>query len=184
MRPLFVLIHRYVGLLMVPFLFVTGLTGAIISWDHELDDLLNPQLMEAKGSGPAIASLKLAKEIEARDPRVQVAFIPLSAEPGESLHFGVLPRVDPATGRLFAPGFFCYRFCLHRSFQCSLLNRFFCCLRSLFFLFCCLSLHALDLCFHSCQLLRCQFGNRCFQLFLIVLSGCRFFYRISGCLNC
>ena len=105
MRPLFVLIHRYVGLLMVPFLFVTGLTGAIISWDHELDDVLNPHLMEAKGSGPAIPSLQLAREIEARDPRVQVAFIPLSAEPGESLHFGVLPRVDPATGRLFSPGY-------------------------------------------------------------------------------
>ena len=105
MRPLFVLIHRYVGLLMVPFLFVTGLTGAIISWDHELDDVLNPHLMEAKGSGPAIPSLQLAQEIEARDPRVQVAFIPLSAEPGESLHFGVQPRVDPATGRLFSPGY-------------------------------------------------------------------------------
>ena len=105
MRPLFVLIHRYVGLLMVPFLFITGLTGAIISWDYELDDLLNPHLMEAKGSGPAIPSLQLAQEIEARDPRVQVAFIPLSAEPGESLHFGVQPRVDPATGRLFSPGY-------------------------------------------------------------------------------
>lgn len=105
MRPLFVLIHRYVGLLMVPFLFVTGLTGAIISWDHELDDLLNPHLMKAKGSGPAIPSLQLAQEIEARDPRVQVAFIPLSAEPGESLHFGVQPRVDPTTGQLFSPGY-------------------------------------------------------------------------------
>ena len=105
MRTIFVLIHRYVGLLMVPFLFVTGLTGAIISWDHELDDLLNPHLMEAQASGPAIPSLELAREIEARDPRVRVAFIPLSAEPGESLHFGVQPRVDPATGQLFSPGY-------------------------------------------------------------------------------
>ena len=105
MRPVFVLIHRYVGLLMVPFLIVTGLTGAIISWDHELDDLLNPHLMKAPGRGPAISSLQLARDIEARDPRVRVAFIPLATEPGESLPFGVQPRVDPATGKLFNPGY-------------------------------------------------------------------------------
>ena len=105
MRPVFVLIHRYVGLLMVPFLIVTGLTGAIISWDHELDDLLNPHLMKAPGRGPAISSLQLARDIEARDPRVRVAFIPLATEPGKSLPFGVQPRVDPATGKLFSPGY-------------------------------------------------------------------------------
>ena len=105
MHPVFVLIHRYVGLLMVPFLIVTGLTGAIISWDHELDDLLNPHLMKAPGRGPAISSLQLARDIEARDPRVRVAFIPLATEPGKSLPFGVQPRVDPATGKLFSPGY-------------------------------------------------------------------------------
>ena len=105
MRPVFILIHRYVGLLMVPFLIMTGLTGAIISWDHELDDLLNPHLMKAPGRGPAISSLQLARDIEARDPRVRVAFIPLATEPGESLPFGVQPRVDPATGKLFNPGY-------------------------------------------------------------------------------
>lgn len=108
MRPLFVLLHRYVGLLMVPFLFVTGLTGAIISWDHELDDLLNPHLMHAPGDGrglPALPSLELAQRIEANDPRVQVSFVPLAAESGESLAFGVQPRVDPATGKLFETGY-------------------------------------------------------------------------------
>lgn len=108
MRPLFVLLHRYVGLLMVPFLFVTGLTGAIISWDHELDDLLNPHLMHAPGDGrglPALPSLELAQRIEANDPRIQVSFVPLAAESGESLAFGVQPRVDPATGKLFEPGY-------------------------------------------------------------------------------
>ena len=108
MRSLFVLIHRYVGLLMVPFLFVTGLTGAIISWDHELDDLLNPQLMAAPARAPggsAMSSLALARQIEERDPRIRVSFIPLAAAPGESLHFGVEPRIDPATGRPFTPGY-------------------------------------------------------------------------------
>jgi uncharacterized iron-regulated membrane protein len=28
---------------LAAFLFVSGLTGAVISWDHELDEWLNPQ---------------------------------------------------------------------------------------------------------------------------------------------
>ena len=102
MRPICVLLHRYVGLLLVPFLFITGLTGAIISWDHELDDLLNPHLMQAAGRGPALSSLELARQIEARDPQVRVSFIPLSVESGETLHFGVEPRLDPRHGEPFA----------------------------------------------------------------------------------
>jgi uncharacterized iron-regulated membrane protein len=102
MRPLCVLLHRYVGLLLVPFLFITGLTGAVISWDHELDDLLNPHLMQAAAPGPARPALELARQIEARDPQVRVSFIPLAAEAGETLHFGVEPRLDPRTGEAFA----------------------------------------------------------------------------------
>ncbi|MBS1228949.1 MAG: peptidase [Proteobacteria bacterium] len=108
MRAICVLIHRYVGLLMVPFLFVTGLTGAIISWDHELDKLLNPQLMHVPTRSPAVpamSSLALARRIEARDARVRVSFIPLVAEAGQSLAFGVQARIDPATGRPFAAGY-------------------------------------------------------------------------------
>ena len=37
MRAAFVIAHRFVGLTIAAFLFVSGLTGAIISWDHELD---------------------------------------------------------------------------------------------------------------------------------------------------
>ncbi len=97
--------HRYLGLVAAPFLFVTGLTGAVISWDHELDDLLNPHLVEARASGPALPPLELAREIEARYPELRVTFVPLAVEPGHSLGFGVQPRVDPATGRLHEPGF-------------------------------------------------------------------------------
>ena len=61
--------------------------------------------MEAPARGPAISSLELVQQIEVRDPRVQVSFVPLVAESGESLHFVVQPRIDPATGMLLAPGY-------------------------------------------------------------------------------
>jgi uncharacterized iron-regulated membrane protein len=105
MRFAFTLLHRWVGLAIAVFLFVSGVTGAVISWDHELDDILNPHLMEARGSGPTMSSLELARQVEARDPRVQAVAFPLAVEPGESLSIFVLPRVDAATGRLYEPGY-------------------------------------------------------------------------------
>jgi uncharacterized iron-regulated membrane protein len=103
---MFVLIHRYAGLLIAAFLFISGFTGAIISWDHELDDLLNPHLMEAKSEGGArLDPLELAKQVEARDARVNVTYIPLNPATGESLGLGVEPAVDPATGNLHEPGY-------------------------------------------------------------------------------
>jgi uncharacterized iron-regulated membrane protein len=106
MRLFATVLHRYAGLLIAAFLFVSGITGAIISWDHELDDLLNPTLMEAQASGAPIASLELAQQIEARHPHVRVTYLPLAPEePGKSLSFGVAPRVDPQTKRLYEPGF-------------------------------------------------------------------------------
>lgn len=104
-RRRWALAHRYLGLIAAPFLFVTGLSGAVISWDHELDELLNPQLTEARASGAPRPRLELACELEARYPQVRVTFVPLAAEPGHALAFGVQPRVDPATGRLAQPGF-------------------------------------------------------------------------------
>jgi uncharacterized iron-regulated membrane protein len=100
MRRVFVLVHRWVGLVIAAFLFCTGLTGAVISWDHELDEWLNPHLTDARASGPARPALELAAAIEARHPEVQVTYVPLAAEAGHSFGFGVEPRVDPTTQRL------------------------------------------------------------------------------------
>jgi uncharacterized iron-regulated membrane protein len=105
MRTFWTAIHRYAGLLTAAFLFVSGLTGAIISWDHELDDLLNPHLMEAHTPGAAQPSLLLARQVEARYPEIRVSYIPLHVEAGESLALGVSPRYDPVTRALTEPGF-------------------------------------------------------------------------------
>ena len=100
MRAALTLFHRWTGLVIAGFLFVSGVTGAIISWDHELDDLLNPHLMEARARGPALSSFELVDLLEKRDPRVEAVSFPTEVEPGESFAVFVLPRRDPATGRL------------------------------------------------------------------------------------
>ena len=108
MRALFVVLHRWFGLAAALFLFIAGATGAVISWDHELDEWLNPHLYQARSAGeplPMLPVLALAAKIEAADPRVRVGFMPLAVEPGHTFTASVSPRVDPATGRLFEPGY-------------------------------------------------------------------------------
>lgn len=100
MRHAFVLVHRWAGLFTAVFLFIAGLTGALISWDHELDEALNPHLFHAKNTGEPLAPLTLAKKIEATDPRVRAVFFPLEIEEGHNFEAFVSPRVDPATGEL------------------------------------------------------------------------------------
>jgi uncharacterized iron-regulated membrane protein len=104
-RHLWVKLHRWFGLLIAGFLFITGLTGAVISWDHELDDWLNPHLMEVTSQGQKRPSLEFVEQIEARYPEVRVSFVPILVEPGKSLAFSVAPRVNPETGKLYQPAF-------------------------------------------------------------------------------
>ncbi len=102
MRAAAARLHRWMGLAIAAFLFVSGITGAVISWDHELDDLLNPHLTSVSSGGPALPAVDLVRLVEARDSRAQVVSFALAAEPGESLVMSVQPRLDPATGRLHA----------------------------------------------------------------------------------
>ena len=53
LRACLVVLHRWFGLAIAVFLTVAGLTGAVISWDHELDAWLNPQFFEAHEIGRA-----------------------------------------------------------------------------------------------------------------------------------
>jgi uncharacterized iron-regulated membrane protein len=100
-RGLLVIVHRWAGLFIAIFLFIAGLTGALISWDHELDEWLNPDLFEAQQSGTPLPPVELVKRFEASNPKARVLYFPLSYEPGKTADLFVGPRVDPATGKLF-----------------------------------------------------------------------------------
>jgi len=104
-RKTLVLLHRWFGLATALFLFIAGATGAVISWDHELDEWLNPGLYQARTSGTPLPPLELAARVEQADPRVRVTFMPLAVEPGHAFTVSVSPSIDPATGRPFKPGY-------------------------------------------------------------------------------
>ncbi|ACK52223.1 PepSY-associated TM helix domain protein [Methylocella silvestris BL2] len=104
LRPTIVMLHRWAGLTMAGFLIVAGLTGAVISWDHELDEWLNPELWRASQGAP-LSAFELARRVEADDPRALVTYLPLHAKPGEALSILVDARVDPATRQLYNLGY-------------------------------------------------------------------------------
>lgn len=101
MRGFLVIVHRWAGLFIAVFLFIAGLTGTVISWDHELDEWLNPDLFEAKQAGQPLPPLELVSRFEARNPQARVDYFPLSYEAGKTADLFVVPRIDAATGRLY-----------------------------------------------------------------------------------
>jgi uncharacterized iron-regulated membrane protein len=105
MRSILVRLHRWFGIGTALFLFVSGLTGAIIAWNQELDALLNPEFYYARSTAPALSALELANRIEAADPRLQVTYLPLGIVPGRTLQMRVQGRPDPATGKPYGLGF-------------------------------------------------------------------------------
>jgi uncharacterized iron-regulated membrane protein len=105
MRAVLVLLHRWFGLGVAVFLFISGATGAIISWDHELDAALNPTLFHANSAdagtvaGTPKPGLELANFVEAREPKLRVTYVMNESEPGHTSSMMIEPRLDPATGK-------------------------------------------------------------------------------------
>ena len=101
MRAILVVLHRWFGLFIAGFLIIAGLTGALISWDHELDEWLNPHLFESQSEGQPLPMLELVDRVEQADPRVRASFFNLEAEPGHNAEIWVDARENPETGQRY-----------------------------------------------------------------------------------
>lgn len=75
-RGALVRVHRYLGLAIAGFLILTGITGSMLVFQHEIDAGLNPRLWRADG-GAAMSPGAIAARVEAADPRVTARWIPL-----------------------------------------------------------------------------------------------------------
>ncbi len=102
MRRFISLIHRYVGLIMAVFLLIAGLTGAILAWYHELDAMLNPQLMQIQALSPdaqPLSPLVLREHVKARYPEAWVNYISLNNRPDAAVVFSLEGAIDSKTGQ-------------------------------------------------------------------------------------
>ena len=104
LRPSFVLIHRYVGLVIAGFLLIAGLTGALLAWYDDLDMAINAAWHQVTISSPGVFApdpLLVRKTLLEKHPGVQISYLLLApAKPDKTFQVYVSPRPDSATGRV------------------------------------------------------------------------------------
>lgn len=99
LRRRFVVIHRYIGLLIAGFLVITGLTGALLVWYDELDTfIISTYLMPGdppSSPGPPLSVFTLREHVAQHFPGMMVNWLSLEPPgPGAALRFDLEPLPD------------------------------------------------------------------------------------------
>jgi len=103
-RHFWMLAHRYMGLVMVIFLVVCGLTGSLLAFYDELDTAVNASVMTVTPPNPdsrPLDPLVLREMVQARYPDAWVHWVPLQLRhnPGHAMSFWLEGPTDPTTGQ-------------------------------------------------------------------------------------
>src|ERR1700760_1945838 len=84
-RPLWLAIHRYMGLATLVFLGLAALTGSLLVFVEPLDAALNPDLFKRPEQAMPIDALRAVAALEAARPELRARSFPLNPAPGETL---------------------------------------------------------------------------------------------------
>lgn len=97
MRKALVWLHRWVGLLIVGFLILEGLTGSLLAFRGPLERWVNPQLFATQAAvrGP-LDLATLAERAETQEPHARIGYFFVDHDQAV---VRVSPGVDPATGK-------------------------------------------------------------------------------------
>lgn len=108
-------VHWFIGITAGIVLAVVGFTGGLLSFQHELERLLNPGVMTVTpGSVPALEPDALLARLQAEAPDRRIQAIALSADPADAVRVTFAPInpeqrrgenrfADPYTGELLGP---------------------------------------------------------------------------------
>lgn len=81
MRKVAVFFHRYVGLLLAAFLFLSGITGSIIAFNHELDAWLNPGILTTTAVGARLPAETWIHVVQSSRPTEIVGYVEVPQRP-------------------------------------------------------------------------------------------------------
>jgi uncharacterized iron-regulated membrane protein len=90
LRHLLVYIHRYAGLVLAGFLILSGGTGALLAFKHELDSILNADMLHAPApvsDAQPLDPIVLGQIIISQYPGASIKRLELEFTPGESMSF-------------------------------------------------------------------------------------------------
>jgi uncharacterized iron-regulated membrane protein len=93
-RQFWTKIHRWIGLTVLGFLFIAGVTGSFLCFDKRIDAALNRDLFYQPSPGAAATPTELAARYQAEHPELAVTQFPLNMPAGRTLQL----KVAPVTG--------------------------------------------------------------------------------------
>ena len=83
-------IHRYTGLVMAAFLFMAGMTGALLAFHDELDALFNQRLaVVEQAQTPPLSIATLHEKVSSRYLEYGFSTMPVAIEPNRAVVFAV-----------------------------------------------------------------------------------------------
>ncbi|NOV31669.1 PepSY domain-containing protein [Methylomonas sp. ZR1] len=101
-RPFWVVVHRYAGLAMTVFLIIVGLTGSLLAFYSELEQLISPQLFAPASASPRLSPPLLKAKAEQLVPQASVVAIWLEHD---AANVDLEPLSNPANGKPYELGF-------------------------------------------------------------------------------
>ena len=89
-------IHRYTGLAMAAFLIIASITGTLLAFHHELDDVFNRKLVSIDAQkSPLLSIAELHDKVVANYPAQKFSSMPTSIKPDKAVVFSI----DRSRGR-------------------------------------------------------------------------------------
>jgi uncharacterized iron-regulated membrane protein len=111
-RQTFVLIHRYVGMILGLVVCIIALTGTLLSFNHEIDHAINPALMTVTPQAQTLSVDTLLETAQKTHPDYKLAYFEPPQQPQDSYMIELIKEiseeeetsfqvfVDPYTGKV------------------------------------------------------------------------------------
>ncbi|MDY7026052.1 MAG: PepSY-associated TM helix domain-containing protein [Pseudomonadota bacterium] len=105
-RQWFVVLHRYVGLVIAGFLVLAGITGTLLVWYLELDRAINPSLYQISSEysdQAPLTSLQLREIVDKQYPNNPVDYVGFNSDSDHAHVFYLGWAQDAETGAFIEP---------------------------------------------------------------------------------